>query len=295
MPLDPSGYQPQEKAMETMAMKLGIRREFFQFLQKARDQAREDHRDCSSGIRHFVADRITWLKFFKQPFPYEPPRLGHAPKCRFPNDPASRLRPIPQPAPATMRVPTPAGNSQIRSSRQGLLRAAPTPAAKVPAPVGQSDTGSRHHPPSIPPADMIVALGNVRQVHHNYGGGIVLQGTEPTFCKVYQVDEMLECFRSDNSLATVGEGLKCTLHYHQPFASNLLLWATPLAPGYDVALGRGQAFVQGVGFQIHYPSFIRTSKTDTIGIVGQACPSIRYGEALILLDRDAEHHEHNRH
>ncbi|CZR54849.1 uncharacterized protein PAC_04733 [Phialocephala subalpina] len=245
-PPDPSGYQHQEKTMEAMAMKLGIRREFFQFLQKARDQAREDHRDCSSGIRHFVADRITWLKFFKKPFPHRHPKEGHSPKCKLKHDSAERLRPVPYTPRASAKVPTPLGHSQVHG-RQGFARAsapAPQPAAKVP--VGQSA-------PSIPPADMIVALGNVRHVHHNYGGGIVLQGTEPTFCKVYQVDEILGCFRRDSSLATVGEGLK-------------------LAPGDGVALGFGQAFIQGwvkrvLVFGMVKPSFYWTEMQSTVNTI----------------------------
>jgi hypothetical protein len=61
-------YEMLEKTMEEKATKLGglvLRREFFQFLQKARDQVRLEHPGCSSDVKHWLADGMTWAKFCK--------------------------------------------------------------------------------------------------------------------------------------------------------------------------------------------------------------------------------------
>lgn len=56
--------------MEAMAVRVGRRHEFFVFLQRARDQARHDHPDCSSEIRHYFADKMTWAAFFGMDAPF---------------------------------------------------------------------------------------------------------------------------------------------------------------------------------------------------------------------------------
>lgn len=44
-------YEFQERKMEALAKQRGIRPNFFSYLQRARDQARLEHRDCASEIR----------------------------------------------------------------------------------------------------------------------------------------------------------------------------------------------------------------------------------------------------
>jgi hypothetical protein len=61
-------YERLEKTMEEKAKKMGglaLRREFFQFLQKARDQVRLEHPGCASDVKHWLADGMTWAKFCK--------------------------------------------------------------------------------------------------------------------------------------------------------------------------------------------------------------------------------------
>lgn len=53
--------------MERKAIAKGIRREFFQYLQKKRDQVRAEHPDCSSQYRHWAADTRVWTRFCKLP------------------------------------------------------------------------------------------------------------------------------------------------------------------------------------------------------------------------------------
>jgi len=81
---DPSEYIPLENLMERKAKALGLRREFFQYLQRKRDfvrelsqlyeyssgftnnaQARRTHGNCSSQYRHWMADSLVWAKFCK--------------------------------------------------------------------------------------------------------------------------------------------------------------------------------------------------------------------------------------
>ena len=62
-----ASYMPQEKVMEKKAIVKGIRREFFQYLQKKRDQVRAEHPDCSSQYRHWAADTRVWARFCELP------------------------------------------------------------------------------------------------------------------------------------------------------------------------------------------------------------------------------------
>ena len=64
-PVGMMSYMPQERSMEKKAIAKGIRREFFQYLQKQRDQVRAEHPDCSPQYRHWVADTRVWAKFCK--------------------------------------------------------------------------------------------------------------------------------------------------------------------------------------------------------------------------------------
>jgi hypothetical protein len=56
-------YVPQEKAMEQMAIKRGIRREFFKYLNAIRHDAIAIYPHCTCYARNFLADRLTWRKF----------------------------------------------------------------------------------------------------------------------------------------------------------------------------------------------------------------------------------------
>jgi hypothetical protein len=56
-------YAPQEKVMEQMALKKGIRKEFFQYLNTMRHDAIAVHPLCTCYARALFADRLTWHKF----------------------------------------------------------------------------------------------------------------------------------------------------------------------------------------------------------------------------------------
>lgn len=57
------GYMPLEKVMEKKAIALNMRRPFFQYLQKIRDQVRSEHPECKTEYRHWAADSLVWKKF----------------------------------------------------------------------------------------------------------------------------------------------------------------------------------------------------------------------------------------
>ncbi|PQE20737.1 hypothetical protein CJF30_00002047 [Rutstroemia sp. NJR-2017a BBW] len=59
-PIKPSGYRTNESTMEKKAVLLNCRREFFVCLQKNRDLAKKQHRDCDQNYRGWLADRLTW-------------------------------------------------------------------------------------------------------------------------------------------------------------------------------------------------------------------------------------------
>jgi hypothetical protein len=56
-------YTPQEAVMEQMALRMGIRKEFFKFLNTARHDAIAVHPLCTCYARNFFADRLTWRQF----------------------------------------------------------------------------------------------------------------------------------------------------------------------------------------------------------------------------------------
>jgi RNA recognition motif-containing protein len=56
-------YANQEGVMELRAIKGNFRHDFFLFLQKARDLARQTHPLCSRPIRGYLADKLTWKHF----------------------------------------------------------------------------------------------------------------------------------------------------------------------------------------------------------------------------------------
>jgi len=64
----PTEYFTLEKRMEAMAKARGgleFRRQFFQHLQRMRDRANQEHKDCDKSVRAFMADKLTWNKFCK--------------------------------------------------------------------------------------------------------------------------------------------------------------------------------------------------------------------------------------
>ncbi|ESZ99041.1 hypothetical protein SBOR_0575 [Sclerotinia borealis F-4128] len=78
-----STYGTKEKEMEKKAFKMGgedFRHEFFRALQNSRDMVRICHPDHDRSFRHWLADRMTWEKVFKNvPFPWldnKPPGIS---------------------------------------------------------------------------------------------------------------------------------------------------------------------------------------------------------------------------
>ncbi|KAH8597572.1 hypothetical protein B0O99DRAFT_617723 [Bisporella sp. PMI_857] len=69
----PALYRTIEQHMEEKAKAQGglsKRKEFFKYLQKMRDFANQEHAACSSSYRAWLADSMTWERFFKEePFP----------------------------------------------------------------------------------------------------------------------------------------------------------------------------------------------------------------------------------
>jgi hypothetical protein len=61
-------YEPLEKLMEDKAITLNIRKEFFQYLQRKRDEVRAAHGECSSQYRHWAADSKVWARFCKSSY-----------------------------------------------------------------------------------------------------------------------------------------------------------------------------------------------------------------------------------
>ncbi|KAM3086499.1 hypothetical protein ACMFMF_000448 [Clarireedia jacksonii] len=82
-PIKPPGYRTNEATMEKHAISLNCRREFFVCLQKNRDIARNEHRDCDPTYRGWLADLLTWHKMFEGPFPWlsEEPVVKHSNTC----------------------------------------------------------------------------------------------------------------------------------------------------------------------------------------------------------------------
>lgn len=56
-------YVNQEKEMERRAIRGGFRSEMFLYLQKARDQSRQGHLNCSRYVRGYLSDKKTWEHF----------------------------------------------------------------------------------------------------------------------------------------------------------------------------------------------------------------------------------------
>ena len=56
-------YILQENVMEKKARALGLRREFFVYLQDARARAKAEHPACTRQARSHIADAYTWDKF----------------------------------------------------------------------------------------------------------------------------------------------------------------------------------------------------------------------------------------
>ncbi|PQE28039.1 hypothetical protein CJF32_00005780 [Rutstroemia sp. NJR-2017a WRK4] len=81
--IKPPGYRTNESTMEKKAVSLNCRREFFVCLQKNRDLAKKQHRDCDQNYRGWLADRLTWQTMFKGPFPWlsEEPVVEHSNNC----------------------------------------------------------------------------------------------------------------------------------------------------------------------------------------------------------------------
>ncbi|KAG9242604.1 hypothetical protein BJ878DRAFT_162337 [Calycina marina] len=83
-PNSPS-YQGLETMMETKALAVGgvaRRREFFQYLQRMRDKSRQEHGGCSGPYRAWMADKLTWERFYpREPFPGKEPRGSEVHNC----------------------------------------------------------------------------------------------------------------------------------------------------------------------------------------------------------------------
>ncbi|KAE8448489.1 hypothetical protein EG329_009370 [Mollisiaceae sp. DMI_Dod_QoI] len=277
-------YHSKERIMEELAIKRGIRREFFQYLQRARDQARAEHRHCTSEIRHFVADRMTWDKFFSMlAFIGVEPKIGHF-LCKDdrtgvspPKGPASMVQYVHRPAPSQIgaNVPASAVQSNCPAPSQTVQAVMNVPVTLAPPEV--------RHPSSQAPAEMLVALGNIRNAYIKTEGdkcGIVMMSPDPVFCEVAKVNEIFYYFSSDDSrsLAAIGEDLKCVLHYHRTSKSrHLLLWATSVVDGDNTALNRGQAFLQGwvkriLSFGMVTPSFYWNEMRTTMDSIADQSP-----------------------
>ncbi|KUJ08809.1 uncharacterized protein LY89DRAFT_326710 [Mollisia scopiformis] len=249
-------YQPQEKVMEQLAMRQGIRHEFFQFLQQARDQARANHGGCSNEIRHFYADRMTWMKFFRDhPFQGVEPEEGHGAMCKAkqakgfspPTGPSSRSQQVFRATPAVSYQSGTTPGTLQQKYRLALVPASTTQIGR------QLDLNAR---PSVPPLNMLLALDGVRKEYNrpkDDGAGLIMTSQGPTFCDARKVVEVWRFFTKEGCkpLAAIGEELKCALHFMKSDEERqLLLWATPAVGCGDniTALNRGQAFLQGVSY-----------------------------------------------
>ena len=52
----------QERMMEEKAVRMGIRQEFFRLLNATRHEVKNEHGNCSQGIRHYLSNSIVWGK-----------------------------------------------------------------------------------------------------------------------------------------------------------------------------------------------------------------------------------------
>lgn len=152
--------------MEEKIIKRGgpeLRHQFFQYLQRKRDQVRSEHQDCDRGPRAFLADRLTWQHFCEfllglhfasiytdadawiivngEPFPGKEPVGGHTRACKDrsgnPNTtPVRSKQPMPlSTAKPIVRLP-PALQSLTRVMKTQPRAETPTPrqAFKIPSP-----------------------------------------------------------------------------------------------------------------------------------------------------------------
>ncbi|CZT12081.1 uncharacterized protein RAG0_16044 [Rhynchosporium agropyri] len=276
-----SPYTPQlsEAMMEALAIREGLRKEFFQYLQRMRDYSRIEHKgENCRFIRGWFADNLAWQNFFgPKPFPFAQPYGKLNPRC-------THCMLLPKFAP--VKVASRDGRSQASqvtsrgelTTSAGANRTPPVQAGSI-IPALKSTQGSStdlhplgalilrrslrtpppwapvskrpeadFHPQSPPPLAMTTQLALMWSRDPFMGKGtVIMQNTLITIYNKTFIGKLFNCFMSDkkHKIAAIGAELKCHIHYYVTSTGDLFLWTEPQIPGDAISFKRGHAFITG--------------------------------------------------
>jgi hypothetical protein len=266
----PTEYFTLEKRMESMVKDRGgadLRRQFFQYLQRMRDKANHEHRDCDKSIKAFMADGLTWKKFcqsqltsqepyilmisiVEEPFPGRKPLGGHTKGCirRFntventaittqtrSKQPlmtvTNQIRPI-------VRLP-PTKPEESTTSGQTFKIESPEPVS-----VQHPDTNQHFGPDCKSPIAEQTLKNQPTELNAEAGSCLIIQGNE-VLCSIEALKNISYSVVKDNKYELVGKALNCEFIIHQRAQdSGLRLTAVPLKADDTSAADRGAGFLQ---------------------------------------------------
>ncbi|CZT04050.1 uncharacterized protein RCO7_05650 [Rhynchosporium graminicola] len=240
-----SPYTPQlsEAMMEALAIREGLRKEFFKYLQGMRDYSRIEHKgEKCRFIRGWFADNLAWQIFFgSKPFPFAQPYGKLDPRSganRTPPVQAVSIVPALKSAQGSSTDLHPLGALILRRS----LRT-PPPSAPV-----SKRPEADFHPQSPPPLAMTTQLAQMWSRDPFMGTGtVIMQNTLMTIYNKTFIGKLFNCFMSDekHTIAAIGAELKRHIHYYVTSTGDLFLWTEPQSPGDAISFKRGHAFITG--------------------------------------------------
>ncbi|XMA18301.1 hypothetical protein WAI453_011092 [Rhynchosporium graminicola] len=209
-----SPYTPQlsEAMMEALAIREGLRKEFFKYLQGMRDYSRIEHKgENCRFIRDWFADNLAWQIFFgPKPFPFAQPYGKLDPRSG-----ANRTPPVQAVSIVPALKSTQGSSTDLHPLGALILRRSlrtPPPSAPV-----SKRPEADFHPQSPPPLAMTTQLAQMWSRDPFMGTGtVIMQNTLITIYNKTFIGKLFNCFMSDkkHTIAAIGAELKCHIHYY---------------------------------------------------------------------------------